>query len=299
MSRFMTRPAPRCAFLVSLLALLSLCASAVFAASPASAATTASLEGERMSVLSGRTGTFADSTASGGRALEMRTNGTASGTVVTPASTQLTLRLRGDQFNGAPRAVVRVDGRWVKAISVSATRWTDYVIAGSWSADRHTVSVSYTNDRFRSGVGDRNLRIDRVRFTGGTTAPSPAPSVNDAYETRIVELVNIERKKAGLRPVAVSACADRYAEEWSDHMATTGRFAHRSDLRAVMDACSARSIGENIAYGNVTADQMMRMWMESPGHRANILNAKFTHIGVGATKTSTGRVYGTQNFLTL
>jgi uncharacterized protein YkwD len=49
----------------------------------------------------------------------------------------------------------------------------------------------------------------------------------------------------------------------------------------------------------VTADEMMAMWMGSTGHRANILNATYTHIGVGIARTSTGRVYGTQNFLTL
>jgi uncharacterized protein YkwD len=82
-------------------------------------------------------------------------------------------------------------------------------------------------------------------------------------------------------------------------MATSGRFVHRSDLGAVMRTCEAGAIGENIAYGNVTADQMMAMWMESPGHRENILDPSYTHIGVGIARTGSGRVYGTQNFLTL
>jgi uncharacterized protein YkwD len=123
--------------------------------------------------------------------------------------------------------------------------------------------------------------------------------VDAAYEGRIVELVNVERAKAGLRPLTVSPCADRYAHEWSASMAASGQLVHRSDLGAVMTACGARAIGENIAYGTVTADEMMAMWMGSTGHRANILNASYTHIGVGIARTSTGRVYGTQNFLTL
>jgi uncharacterized protein YkwD len=116
---------------------------------------------------------------------------------------------------------------------------------------------------------------------------------------RIVELVNIERAKAGLRALAVSPCAERYAREWSASMAASGQLVHRSDLGAVMRDCGARAIGENIAYGNVTADEMMAMWMGSTGHRENILNPSYTHIGVGISRTSTGRVYGTQNFLTL
>jgi uncharacterized protein YkwD len=80
-------------------------------------------------------------------------------------------------------------------------------------------------------------------------------------------------------------------------MARTGTFAHQS-LSPIMTGCAARGAGENIAYGNVTADAMMTMWMNSPGHRANILNGSFTHIGIGAVKTSSGRWYGVQDFVT-
>jgi uncharacterized protein YkwD len=131
------------------------------------------------------------------------------------------------------------------------------------------------------------------------TAPASSPSTDAAYEARIVELVNIERSKAGVRPLVVSPCADGYARAWSASMAASGILEHRSDLGAVMSSCGARAIGENIAYGNVTADQMMAMWMASSGHRENILRSSFTHLGVGIARTSTGRVYGTQNFLTL
>jgi uncharacterized protein YkwD len=65
-----------------------------------------------------------------------------------------------------------------------------------------------------------------------------------------------------------------------------------------MSACSARRAGENIAYGNVSADAMMTMWMNSPGHRANILNGAYTHIGIGAVQSASGRWYGVQDFIT-
>jgi uncharacterized protein YkwD len=184
----------------------------------------------------------------------------------------------------------------VASLSVSATRWTGHRIAGVWTAGRHQVEVSYVNDLWVTGGGDRNLRLDRITFHATSTA---TPSSADAtYEARLVQLVNIERVKAGLRPLAVSACADRYAGAWSASMAASDQLVHRSNLGAVMSACGARGIGENIAFGNVTADRMMAMWMGSTGHRANILRASYTHIGVGIARTSTGRVYGTQNFLT-
>jgi uncharacterized protein YkwD len=122
--------------------------------------------------------------------------------------------------------------------------------------------------------------------------PAPAPTAQSAYESRILVLVN-----AGLRPLVMISCADTYANNWAATMARTGTFAHQS-LSPIMSACSARRAGENIAYGNVSADAMMTMWMNSPGHRANILNGAYTHIGIGAVQSANGRWYGVQDFIT-
>ncbi|MDX6200026.1 MAG: hypothetical protein QOJ79_3177 [Actinomycetota bacterium] len=116
------------------------------------------------------------------------------------------------------------------------------------------------------------------------------------YVSRIVALVNAQRTAHGLRPLIVSPCATHFAAPWSTHMAATSSLVHQS-LTPIM-RCPARTAGENIAYGAVTADQMMNMWMNSPGHRANILNPGFTRIGVGAVRTSSGRWWATQDFVT-
>lgn len=314
---------------------------------------TVTREGERFTVLSGRARPFADSRAYGDSALVQRSNGTATGTLVTGPVEALVLRLRGDQFRGAPRAVVRVDGERVATLSVASSRWMRYEVPGAWPAGTRRVRISFVNDLSVAGFGDRNLRVDRVSFVAAaapspspapsasatpqptptspsptatttpaptasttpsptptpaptttpaptiTTPPAPTPTLSPdaAYEARIVELVNMERSKAGLKPLAVSSCAEGYARSWSATMAKSGAFEHRSDLGAVMRTCGARGVGENIAFGNVTADAMMAMWMGSTGHRANILRPSYTHIGVGIARTSSGRVYGTQNFL--
>lgn len=281
-------------------ALVPLCAAgAMLTGAPAATAAPApvAVEGERMTRVSGKAWVSADAAAYGRAAMVLGGNSTVAATVTTPLSGQLTLRLRGDQYKGAPHAVVSVDGRQAAAFDVAATKWTDYVVRGAWAAGRHTVKVSFTNDLYGAGAGDRNLRVDRLTFSPAPPS-APAPIASDAaYAARIVTLVNNARAKAGLRPLAVSKCAEGYARSWSAHMAKAGVFAHRSDLAAVMRACSAYGIGENIAYGNVSADTMMAMWMNSPGHRANILNPRYTHIGVGVSTTASGRVYGTQNFL--
>jgi uncharacterized protein YkwD len=54
--------------------------------------------------------------------------------------------------------------------------------------------------------------------------------------------------------------------------------------------------GENIAAGQTSPDQVMTSWMNSSGHRANILNSSFGHIGVGIVKNSAGTIYWTQDF---
>lgn len=131
-----------------------------------------------------------------------------------------------------------------------------------------------------------------------TSAPASSPaSTVAAYEGRILVLLNAERAKAGLRPLARIGCAETFADGWAATMARTGNFSHQS-MTPILRACAARRVGENIAYGNVTADAMMRMWMNSPGYRANILNPSYTHVGLGAVKTSTGRWYGVQDFVT-
>jgi uncharacterized protein YkwD len=131
-----------------------------------------------------------------------------------------------------------------------------------------------------------------------TADSTSATSAVSAYEAEVLRLVNVERTKRGLRALQASSCAAGFARTWSQRMASTGVFAHQS-LSPIMSTCRARGAGENIAYGNVTPAQMIAMWMASTGHRENILRASFTHLGVGAAKTSSGRWYATQDFLTL
>lgn len=147
--------------------------------------------------------------------------------------------------------------------------------------------------------GDRPVTRPTPKPTPTSTPSTPVTPPSDAasYESRILVLVNSERAKQGLHSLTLVSCADKFANSWATTLAQTGNFAHQS-LSPIMQACSARGAGENIAYGNVSADAMMTMWMNSPGHRANILNASYTGIGIGAVKTSSGRWYGVEDFVT-
>lgn len=106
-------------------------------------------------------------------------------------------------------------------------------------------------------------------------------------ENEVLALVNQERAKAGLKPLTMDWELQRVARYKSDDMANKGYFSHTSptygspfDMMKQFGV-SYRTAGENIAKGQRTPQEVMTSWMNSSGHRANILKADFTHIGVG------------------
>ncbi|WP_339213267.1 CAP domain-containing protein [Solibacillus sp. FSL W8-0372] len=122
----------------------------------------------------------------------------------------------------------------------------------------------------------------------------------DAIEAAVVELTNAERVKAGLQPFKTHAPLMAAAREKSQDMKDKNYFSHTSPtygspfdrLKAL--GISYKAAGENIAKGQRTAQEVVTAWMNSEGHRANILNANFTHIGVGYVKD--GNIW-TQQFI--
>ncbi|AEY65448.1 CAP domain-containing protein [Clostridium sp. BNL1100] len=139
-----------------------------------------------------------------------------------------------------------------------------------------------------------------------TQKPASTPAVSGdyaAFQKRVVELVNAERAKNGLKPLTMNAQVNKTATLKSQDMAKLGYFDHNSptygspfDMMKKY-GISYRTAGENIAMGQTTPEQVMKGWMNSPGHRANILKSSFTQIGVGVAKNSSGRLYWTQQFI--
>lgn len=120
---------------------------------------------------------------------------------------------------------------------------------------------------------------------------TPTPDDNNAslsgYAAQVVQLVNAERAQYGLSALTMdakaSAAALVRAGELKDAFSHT-RPDGRSCFTALTDAgVSYRGAGENIAYGQATPAAVVQAWMNSEGHRANILSNKYTAIGVGYT----------------
>lgn len=122
------------------------------------------------------------------------------------------------------------------------------------------------------------------------------------FEIEVLQLVNIEREKHGLKPLDYSKEVSVVAREKSRDMANYNYFAHESPNYGspfeMMDLYGVQywAAGENIARGHLTPEHVMEGWMNSEGHRANILNDSFTHLGVGFVNKN-GVYYWTQMFI--
>ena len=137
-----------------------------------------------------------------------------------------------------------------------------------------------------------------------TATPSrtaaPATSASAAAEADVFDLVNAERAKVGCSPLKAGGALSDLARAHSKDMAARGFFDHTNpDGETPWDRAEKAGVsglgGENIARGQSDAEAVMASWMNSEGHRANILNCDFTTMGVGA-HMGEGGPWWTQNF---
>ena len=133
-----------------------------------------------------------------------------------------------------------------------------------------------------------------------SAASSAKPSDTLTYEERVVELVNQERAKVGLKPLTMNLKLSDVARAKSQDMHDKNYFSHTSptygspfDMMKQF-GITYRTAGENIAMGYRTPEAVMEGWMNSPGHKANILNSSYTEIGVGYVSDGS---YWTQEFI--
>lgn len=124
-----------------------------------------------------------------------------------------------------------------------------------------------------------------------------------ALENEVIRLVNIERQRNGLAPLKQNWELSRVARYKSQDMINKNYFSHQSPTYGtpfqMMSSFGIRysAAGENIARGQRTPAEVMKAWMNSPGHRANILSAVYNQIGVGAAKASNSTITWTQMFI--
>ncbi len=123
-----------------------------------------------------------------------------------------------------------------------------------------------------------------------------------AFETEVLRLVNEERTSRGLSPLSYSQELAKVAYSHSKDMADRNYFSHNTPEglspfdRMKNAGISYKSAGENIAAGQQTPEAVVDAWMNSDGHRANILNASYTKMGIGYVYGGSYGIYWTQLF---
>lgn len=133
-----------------------------------------------------------------------------------------------------------------------------------------------------------------------TTVKAP-PSSLSADERTLLELTNRERAEACLPPLRSEPRLARAAREHSANMAQQKKMDHVLDDKGPAERVRDTGYdgfgwGENIAFGPQTPAQAIEVWMNSPGHRANVLGERYTHIGIGIVRDWHGIPYYTQVF---
>ena len=129
------------------------------------------------------------------------------------------------------------------------------------------------------------------------------PAVNPplAVSVECTDLVNAARAAAGVSPVTIHGGLNAVAEGHSNYQAQRKKMSHtgsngsNAGQRITAQGYSWRTYGENVAAGQGDCPTVVTAWMNSAGHRANILNPAVTEIGVGAVTSTDGVIYWTMD----
>ena len=184
------------------------------------------------------------------------------------------------------------------AIAVPAFAATTHTVAAGDTMWK--LAVKYQVGTSEIIAANPQIRNANLIYPGDVlTIPTLDTSVR-AYEQEVIRLVNVERAKYGLKPLTEDWELSRVARYKSQDMHDRRYFDHNSPTYGtpfqMMKAfgLSYRSAGENIAMGYRTPQAVVTGWMNSSGHRANILNSSYTKIGVGYVADGN---YWTQQFI--
>lgn len=143
--------------------------------------------------------------------------------------------------------------------------------------------------------GGRPSRRRKVQLAGVALAAALLlGACTSSDEDHAVDLVNSARRTAGKPALSTNASLIITAQAWSQHMAATQKLVHRTSLS---DGAPAgwRKLGENIGYAS-SVNGIQTAFMNSAGHKANILDSAFNNVGIGITRDANGRYWETQEF---
>ncbi|HKJ06525.1 MAG TPA: CAP domain-containing protein [Flavobacteriaceae bacterium] len=119
-------------------------------------------------------------------------------------------------------------------------------------------------------------------------------------ETEILELINIHRETIGLNKLSTLNIVSQVAEDHTEYMVETGNVNHdnfQKRVQLLKQNASAKTVGENVAYGFASASGVVKGWLNSPEHKKIIENPDYTHFGISTECNNDGRNYFTHIFI--
>ncbi|GGE67414.1 CAP domain-containing protein [Priestia taiwanensis] len=188
----------------------------------------------------------------------------------------------------------------VSGTNTPTSVWTYVVQQGD---TMHTIAAKKKCSLGKLMEANRHVK-DPNGLKPGEKITLPPPDSMENFEKQVLALTNKERERNGLKPLSGSdATLNRCAHVKAADMRDANYFSHTSPtygspfdmLRQF--GVQYRQAAENIAAGQQTAEEVVKSWMQSSGHRANILNASYTHIGIGYAKGGSQNCYWAQQFI--
>ncbi|MBQ8390218.1 MAG: SafA/ExsA family spore coat assembly protein [Oscillibacter sp.] len=183
------------------------------------------------------------------------------------------------------------------ACTLSASALSHTVVKGDtmWK-----LAVKYEVGTSEIAAANPQIADPNLIYPGQVLTIPELDAAVTAYEAEVIRLVNAERAKQGLKALTANWELSRVARYKSQDMVDNKYFSHTSPtygspFQMIKNfGISFRTAGENIAYGQRTPQAVVNAWMNSSGHRANILNSSYTQIGVGYVASGN---YWTQMFI--
>ena len=143
-------------------------------------------------------------------------------------------------------------------------------------------------------AGTATATSANVQAAGDVVSISPAPV---SYATDVQSYINAERRRYGLVALGLDSRLNAAAQNHANDMAARNRMTHTGSdgsnggTRITRAGYRWSSWGENVAYGYTTARSVVSAWLQSPPHRANMLNGGFRHMGLGVARAANGTMY--------
>lgn len=162
-------------------------------------------------------------------------------------------------------------------------------------------NLIHPKDNIELPDGKHGQSTEEANSETGTETAERTEATQQARE--VLKIVNQERQKQGLEPLVISAKLTDIANKKAQDMADNGYFDHTSPTYGSPFDMLKRfgvqytAAGENIAAGQKNATEVMDSWMNSSGHRANILNANYEQIGIGYVEGGRWGTYWVQLFI--